>query len=109
MRDKQSIKGVGIIAVFLGLVLSKFLASYLGGNAQLMAMSVCGLITILLIMILVFQKHYLGSLFLFIIIAPIYLGIIGAYLDNLYIMGGSTVLFFVVLIAVIKLVPKLKK
>lgn len=109
MKDKKSINGFGIIAVLVGLILSKFLGSYFGGNAQLMAMSICALITVLVIIIMIFQKYYLASLLMFILALPVFIGIVGAYLDNLYIMIGSIVAIFVVLFIIIKFLPKYKK
>lgn len=100
--------GAGIFGAGIGLILSESLGIWGGTNAQLTAMSGVALIIIVLLLIMVYKKYNAVALIMFIEISPIFIGIIGAYLDNLYIMVGSTILFFLVPLVIIKYLNKKK-
>ncbi|MBL4932372.1 hypothetical protein [Clostridium paridis] len=94
----KNMKYVGLLGVIFGVLLSRFLGNYFGNSSQVMAMFVVVTCALFIIIALFVKKFYLGAIIMLSITLPLIIGAIGMYLDNLYMILGGIVLFFVTLI-----------
>ncbi|SMC26737.1 hypothetical protein SAMN02745134_02918 [Clostridium acidisoli DSM 12555] len=102
MKDRKGIKGLGLVGVFLGLILSKLISAYGGDNVKLTVISGICVVYVVIVLLIAYKGYKSVAFILFIVMLPIFIGVTGAYLDNLYIMIGSILLFFIVLFGVTK-------
>jgi len=93
MKDKKGIKGLGLAGAFIGLILSKLMSEYCGDNARLAVISGVCVVYVVIVLLIAYKGYKKAAFILFIVMLPIFIGVIGAYLDNLYVMIGSPTLF----------------
>jgi hypothetical protein len=102
MKDRKGIKGLGLAGVFVGLILSKLTSVYGGDNARLAVMSGVCAIYVVIVLLIAYKGYKSAAFIMFIVMLPIIIGVIGACLDNLYLMIGGILSFFIVSPVVIK-------
>lgn len=107
MKDKS--KSLGALVVLLGMALSKYMGNKYGINGRL-SVGICGLVMgLIAVIVLIFRKNYLGALVVCFIFLPVTLGLIGVYLNNVYMAIAGVVLLVVFLKIIIKVLPKFNK
>ncbi|AJA46859.1 hypothetical protein CPAST_c07590 [Clostridium pasteurianum DSM 525 = ATCC 6013] len=109
MDHKKLLQRLSFAGVFVGFTISGFLYKYLGiseHKSSLIVIAICIVIFLSIIMYLIYKKHYLGALILFLPMLPVFIGIVGTYIGNMYMIIGGLVGFFIVGIAIIKIASK---
>lgn len=105
----NKLKGLGVLGVLFGVIISRMLSIYYVDDVRITIM-VGGIMLLLIIVAILFIKkqHIAGIAFLS-ITAPMIIILLGMYKDNLYLAGGGIILFFVVLVILIKYLNRIKK
>lgn len=94
MQKKRGI--IGGSTILFGIGLSRWAREHYGINgSKALAVSVIIYIIAVLIISAYITKKYLEVMMLFLLVLPIIIGLIGACLNNIYMMIGGLVLFFV--------------
>ncbi|WP_411681023.1 hypothetical protein [Clostridium thailandense] len=110
--NKDKMKLLGALVFLLGMSLSKYMGNKYGVNGRL-SIGVFGVVLgLMIVIVLIYIKKYLGALvvfftFLFFIIGLI--GLIGIYLDNIYIVIAGLILALAFLKIIIKVLPRFNK
>jgi hypothetical protein len=94
---KNKFKGLCTFGVFFGMWLSRNFGdnSYFGLNLRvLIGLAVTVLVGSVIILLLI-KKQYLGAFWFFIIILPLAFGFVGMYYDDLKLVGGGLLAFFI--------------
>lgn len=107
MKDK--LKGLGVLGVLVGIILSRVLGSYYGDNARIAIMTAVIVLLLIIVAILFIKKYTIAGLAFLSITVPIIIIALGMYKDNLYLVGGGLILFFVTLVILIKYLNSIKK
>jgi hypothetical protein len=109
MDHKKLLQRLSFAGIFVGFTLSGFLYKYFDiskDQSRLIVIIIGTIIFLSGIMYLIYKKYYLGTLILVLPMLPVFIGILGSYMENMYMMIGGLVGFFIVLIAVIKIASK---
>lgn len=100
---------ISVFGVFLGMFLSKIIASRYGHSGRILIAVFALCISLLATAFVVYNKRYVEALALVFIISPGFVIIMGMYLDNLYLAGLGLVLLFIIVPIIIKVAPKFIK
>ena len=109
MDHKKLLQRLSFAGIFVGFTLSGFLYKYFDiskDQSRFIVIATCTVIFLSIIMYLIYKKHYLGTLILFLPMLPVFIGIVGTYIGNMYMIIGGLVGFFIVGIAIIKIASK---
>jgi hypothetical protein len=105
----KNMKGIGVLAAVIGMILYKVMSYYYGDSGPKLAVVVCVSISLSGIMGLVLMKQFVAAVFMFMIGLPVITGAIGMYFDNALVLFGSIILIFIMIPIAIKIAPHLAK
>lgn len=105
---KKDVKGLGIAGIITGFILLRILNSY-GLNGRIILGTISVVILLIMILCLFVKKYYFASIIVLIMVMPIITGVIGIYMDNLYLVIGSLASFFIVIPILLKVLKNYKK
>jgi hypothetical protein len=105
----KKMKNIGIIAVLIGIILSRICGDYFGSNSQVIIMGIAILFSAILIAVIVLKKYYIPAILLTSILTPVAISFFGMYFNNLYMLFGGLILFFVALVIDMKYLNSIKK
>jgi hypothetical protein len=95
LKKKLGVISGGSAALF-GMALSRWAREHYGIKGSLFIALVCLIVLIVILIISAcISKKYLATMTVFLMISPIIVSIVGIYLNNIYMMIGGLVLFFV--------------
>ncbi|WP_411681921.1 hypothetical protein [Clostridium thailandense] len=107
MKDKMKL--LGALVFLLGMSLSKYMGNKYGVNGRL-SIGVFGVVLgLMVVIVLIYRKKYLGALVVFFTFLFFIIGLIGIYLDNIYIVIAGLILALAFLKIMIKVLPRFNK
>ncbi|UZW15047.1 hypothetical protein OSC52_04175 [Clostridium pasteurianum] len=109
MDHKKIVQRLSFAGIFVGFTLSAFLYKYFGisrDQSRIIVIAIGTVIFLSGIMYLIYKKYYLGALKIILPMLPIFIGIVGSYIDNIYMIIGGLIGFFIIGITIIKISPK---
>lgn len=106
---KSRLKSLCIVAILLGMSLSKFIGSYFGLNGKIMIVIASIIMSLIIIIMLICFKEYSAALVSFFMVFPLIVGVLGMYLNNIYLVLGALVLLIVFVKIIAKILPRFMK
>jgi hypothetical protein len=106
---KNRLRGLGVLGVLVGIILSRMLGIYYGDNARIAIMALGIVLLIIIVGILIIKKQTIAGVVFFSMTIPIIIIALGMCENNLYLVLGGLILFCIVLVIVIKYLNSIKK
>ncbi|WP_238885085.1 hypothetical protein [Clostridium sp. YIM B02551] len=105
---KGKFKGLGILAIFLGMALSRTIGdkTYFGLNGRVLTGIICVVFLLIIISIAFIKRQYAAALVFFGMAVPLAIAFIGIYMDNLKLVFGGIIGIFIIMIIEIKALKK---
>lgn len=108
---KSKFKGLGVFGASFGIWLSRNFGNnnYFGLNGRVIFGLVCALFILTAIIELILKKSYFLSLLIIILVTPMFVGFIGIYCDNIYLVSGGLIVFLIILSIYLIIIKRFKK
>lgn len=104
MQKKMTI--LGVIAVLLGIYISRILTNRYGNDGRVIIASIALGISILALLIMVLKKKYIEAIAVLSMILPGIMIFIGIYKDSILLTAAGLLLVFITIPIMIKVLPK---
>lgn len=102
----NKLKLIGILAVFIGIGLSRVVEAHYGSNSKVTIVAILVIISLILVLYLISIKKYLAAIIMASMALPLIVSLIGMYLKNLYLIFGGIGSVFILIPLTIKLISK---
>lgn len=87
---------LGILGVLLGRILNRVLPNYFGNNGSNVVIAISAASLVYLIILASVKGYYRGAVQLFVMSIPMFVAVMGLYVDNMDLLGLGILLVFII-------------
>lgn len=106
---KKKMTSIGIIAVLLGIFISRILTARYGNNGRVIVASIALGISVCALLFIALKKMYTEAIVLLFLVLPAVVVFVGICKDNIFITAAGLLLVCIVIPIIIKIAPRYLK